>query len=341
MLLAPRMLTAGLLVLAALAACTGDGPPRAGAASSEASSSEAASVAASGTVLIADKNADRLYFVDRATRRVEDSLAVGRGPHEVAVHPTEPVAYVANYEGEGSISIVDLQTRTERERVMLEPGSRPHGIAVDAAGRAVYVTAEGLQAVLALDPATGAVQRTMPTGEDVTHMLALGDAHIYTANIGSGTATALSRDTGEVAAQIATGAGAEGIAVLPGGEAVWVSNRAEDRVSVIDPETLAVVDSFAVAGFPLRIYTTPDGETALLSCAQANEVAVVDIASREVVARIPTGETPVGIQVTPDATEAFVGNMNGGSVTVIDLRTYTVSDTIALGRGPDGMAVVE
>lgn len=297
--------------------------------------------AATGTVLIADKTDDLLYVVDRATRSVEDSIAVGRGPHEVAVHPSEPVAYVANYEGEGSISIIDLETRTERERVMLEPGSRPHGIQVDADGTAVYVTAEGQQAVLALDPQTGAVQRTMATDQEGTHMLALGDVHLYTANIGSGTITALDRDTGSVDAHIATGEGAEGLALTPDGGEVWASNRAEDTVSIIDPETLEVVDSFTVEGFPLRIYMTPDGNTALVSCARANEVAIVDTDTREVVARVPTGEAPVGIQITPDGTEAFVGNMNGGSVTVIDLEAQAVSDTLPLGTGPDGMAFVE
>lgn len=314
------------------------------ACTSNASTSDAdqeASSADTGTVLIADKKDDVLYFVDRVTRTVEDSIAVGRGPHEVAMHPTEPVAYVANYEGDGSISIIDLDDRIERERIMLEPGSRPHGIQVDASGSAVYVTAEGLQAVLELDPETGTVQRTMPTDQETTHMLALGEQHIYTANIGSGNATALNRSDGDVAAHVNTGEGAEGIAITPDGSEVWVSNRADDTVSIIDPETLEVVDTFAVEGFPLRIYMTPDGRTALLACARANEVAIVDIETREVTDRLPTGEAPVGIQITPDGTEAFVGNMNGGSVTILDLETRTVSETISLGRGPDGMAFVE
>ncbi|PEN06066.1 hypothetical protein CRI93_11345 [Longimonas halophila] len=329
------LLTASLV---SMTACTNDASTP---SDSTSTTTVDTSSADTGTVLIADKTDDLLYFVDRATRSVEDSIAVGRGPHEVAVHPFEPVAYVANYEGEGSISIIDLETHTERERVMLEPGSRPHGIQVDAAGTAVYVTAEGLQAVLELDPQTGAVKRTLSTGQEGTHMLALGGAHIYTANIGSGTATALNREAGNVDAHIATGEGAEGIALTPDGREVWVSNRAEDTVSIIDSETLAVVDSFTVEGFPLRIYMTPNGDTALLACAQANEVALVDVATREVMARLPTGDTPVGIQITPDGTEAFVGNMNGGSVTVIDLEEQTVVDTLPLGTGPDGMAFVE
>jgi len=311
------------------------------ACTSEADDMPAASNEDAGTVLIADKSDDVLYFVDRATRSVEDSIAVGRGPHEVAVHPTEPVAYVANYEGEGSISIIDLKDRTERERVMLEPGSRPHGIQVDASGSAVYVTAEGLQAVLELDPDTGTVQRTMSTDQEGTHMLALGEQHIYTTNIGSGNATVLNRSDGDVAAHVDTGEGAEGLAITPDGSEVWISNRSDDSVSIIDPETLEVVDTFAVEGFPLRIYMTPDGRTALLSCARANEVAIVDVETREVTERLPTGDTPVGIQITPDGTEAFVGNMSGGSVTLLDLEARTVSETIALGSGPDGMAFME
>ena len=321
-----------LLLCGVLVACNGE-PDQ----DSEADSAEA------GTVLIADKDNDVLYFVDRATRSTEDSVEVGRGPHEVAVHPTEPRAFVANYEGEGSISVIDLEERTEIERVDLEPGSAPHGIEVAADGVAVYITAEGIDSVIEMNTESHEIVRTMPTDQEGSHMLTLSPdgMRVYTANLSAGTATAIDIPSGAVTEHIETGEGAEGIAMTHDGSELWVSNRAEDTVSIIDPQTLEVVDTFEVEGFPLRVYMAPDGRTALLSCAQANEVAFVDIGTREVTDRVPTGETPVGIQITPDGEEAFVGNMNDGTVTIIDMDARTVDETLELGSGPDGMAFVE
>ena len=60
------------------------------------------------------------------------------------------------------------------------------------------------------------------------------------ANIGSGSVTALDLESGENLGSVATGDGAEGVAVTPDGSQVWVTNRGADTVSRVDPETLEV-----------------------------------------------------------------------------------------------------
>lgn len=295
-----------------------------------------------GTVLVADKTDDVVFFVDAQTYAVEDTVAVGRGPHEVAAHPNLNRAYVANYEGEGTLSILDLDTRTEVERVDLSPYSRPHGITVHPNGESVYVTVEANQAVIEVDAQTGEVQRALKTNQEVTHMLAMSadDRRLYTANLGSGTASVLNLETESVVQHLQTGDGTEGLALTPDGEELWVSNRAEDTVSIVDTETLETLDTIDVSGFPLRVYMTSDGTQALVSCARAGEVAFVDVERRTVVKRVATGNAPVGVQITPDDQRAFVGNMRGGTVTVLDLTERSVLRQIDLGTGPDGMAFV-
>lgn len=295
-------------------------------------------------VLLADKDGDKLFFINSQTYAVEDTIEVGRGPHEVAVHETLRRAYVANYEGEeGTVSIIDLDDREEITRVDLGSLGPPHGIEVSPDEDWVFVTVEADQAVAALHPARGDVRWTVETEQDVTHMLAVApdSERFYTANIGSGNATAVDVEEREVIGHVETGAGAEGIALTPDGSELWVSNREDDTVTLVDPETLEITDTIAVEGFPLRVYMTHDGSTALISSARAGEVAVVDVESRTVEGRIPTGEAPIGVQVTPDDDRAFVGNMHGGTVSVIDLETLDVIETLDVGEGPDGMALAE
>ena len=302
---------------------------------------EAAEAEAAGHVLLADKDADKLFFIHPQTYAVEDTIEVGRGPHEVAVHETLRRAYVANYEGEeGIVSIIDLDDREEITRVGLDSHGQPHGIEVSPDEDWVGVTVEADRAVVGLHPARGDVQWTVETEQDVTHMLAIApdSERLYTANIGSGTATAIDIEDREVIDHIETGAGAEGIALTPDGSELWVANREDDTVSIVDPETLEVIDTLEVEGFPLRVYMTHDGSTALVSCARAGEVAVVDVENRDVIDRVATGEAPIGVQITPDDERAFVGNMHGGTVSVIDLETLDVIENFDLGEGPDGMA---
>ena len=58
-----------------------------------------------GYLLVADKEKDTLFLINAQTLEIENSVAVGRGPHEVAVAPALGRAYVSNYKGGVTISI--------------------------------------------------------------------------------------------------------------------------------------------------------------------------------------------------------------------------------------------
>ena len=289
-------------------------------------------------LLVANKNGNSLYVVDAASLSVTDSVATGAGPHEVAAAPEARRAYVANYAA-GTISVIDVDDGTEEDRWAVDGYSRLHGIAVGPAEEHVYVTAEAQQAVLELVAASGAVDRVFETGQDATHMLAVTSdgASLFATSIGSGTASKINLDTGELVAHTETGAGAEGVAVTPTDEAVWVTNRADDTVSILDAASASVVDSLAVPGFPIRVAFSPDGEHALVSAPRAGEVALFDVEDARVSTRLDVGEKPIGV-LAPTTARAFVANSGSGTVNVIDLDSQSVVDTFSAGRGPDGMA---
>jgi YVTN family beta-propeller protein len=289
-------------------------------------------------LLVANKSGASLYVVDPASGQVTDSVPTGQGPHEVAAAPGAGRAYVANYGG-GTISVIDVEARTETDRWPLPDTDRPHGIAVSSNEERVYVTAEDRQAVLELDASSGAVRRTFETEKEVTHMLALAPTAplLYATSIGSGTASKIDLADGQVVAHTETGDGAEGVAVAPSGEAVWVTNRADDTVSILDAASADVVDSLSVPGFPIRVAFSPDGRHGVVSAPRAGEVALFDADDTHSPTRIDVGEKPIGVLV-PTNDRAFVANAGSGTVSVIGLEARSVVDTIRAGRGPDGMA---
>ncbi|HET7825008.1 MAG TPA: cytochrome D1 domain-containing protein [Anaeromyxobacter sp.] len=314
--------------------------------------------AAGGTLAVLNKGDATASLLDLGTGAVAATVPTGEGPHEAAASPDGRIVVVSNYgtreRAGGTLTVLDVAGARAVRTVDVGAGRRPHGLAfLDA--RRVLVTAEAARALLVVDVERGAVEATIETGQEISHMVAAtpDGQRAFVASIGSGTVTAIDLASRRVLAQIRTGAGAEGIAVAPGGREVWVANRAADTVTVVDAAKLSVVAEIPCASFPIRVAFTPDGRRALVTNARSSDVAVVDVASRKVVGRMSAalsgaggegrllafeGATPIGVVVAPGGARAFVAHANADAIAEFDLATGKVVRTLKAGREPDGMA---
>ncbi len=296
-------------------------------------------------LLVVNKSGSSLSVIDPASRETLATIPTGFAPHEVAVSADGSLAFVTDYGTAArpgtTVTIVDVERRTAVGTVDLGEHTRPHGVATASDG-SVWVTTEGSQHVLQLDPTTRAVRQAVRTGQQISHQVVSVDAagRVYTANIGSGTVTAVDVNTGAVLTHIETGAGAEGIDVAPDGRAVYVTNRSAGTLSEIDVATNTVVREITVGEFPIRVKVRPDGREALVSNARGNDVVAVDLERWEVARRLSVGAMPVGILVTPDNRTAYVANTQDDRISVIDLERWALDGEIAAGDEPDGMAWV-
>jgi YVTN family beta-propeller protein len=299
-----------------------------------------------GHLLVLNKNENTLAIVDPNSLQVIARVPTGEGPHEVVTSRDGRTAYVANYGTQqtqgNSISIIDLAARRETRRVDLGALRRPHGI-VEAGGK-IYFTVEVNRAVARLDPATGAIDWIMGTGQNGTHMLAItpDGRRIYTANIGSDTVTVIEMPTQNSPPRIThipVGRQPEGLDLSPDGRELWVGQNGDGQISIIDTATNSVRQTIRAGQVPIRVRFTPDGRRVLVSDAQRGELIVFEAATRREVGRINIGGgVPVGVLVAPDGRRAFVAAMQAGNVVVVNLETFSIAGTIQPGRGPDGMA---
>jgi YVTN family beta-propeller protein len=172
----------------------------------------------------------------------------------------------------------------------------------------------------------------------------------YVANIGSGSLTAIDLATGQLLKQIATGNGAEGLAVTVDGTEVWVSNREADTLSVVDTATLSVKTTIPAKGFPIRVAMARDGRQALVTCAKAGELAVFDVKTKRELQQIKLDQNegffspqfgldsfPVG--VIADSHRIFVASTGARRIAIVDPKLWTVSGYWPVGEEPDGMAI--
>jgi len=307
-------------------------------------------------LLVGNKAADTVWAIDTASGERLAEYATGPAPHEIAVSRDGRSAVVTTYGHQDAhhaltvIDLVDGHTRT----IDLGAHGRPHGLQLLADGDAL-VTTESSGSLLRVDIARGAVKSVADIGDGIGHMVAVSkdDAAAYVSKIRAGTVVRVDLSTMRATAERPAGAGAEGIAIAPDGQ-VWVTNRADDTVTVHDPESLDIVASLPSAGFPIRVTFTPDGRHALVTNATAATLSVFDVASRRAVASVAlapsdaalqttllgNGPLPIGAIVEPDAPRAYVAISGADRIAVIDTRAWKVLEYWTTGREPDALALV-
>jgi len=298
-----------------------------------------------GSLLVLNKSESTLAIIDPATLKVLARVPTGEAPHELTASADGRFAFVCNYgtadRPGNTISVIDIASRKEVNRVDLGALLRPHGIA--ESGGKIYFTIEGSRAVARYDPVVGRVDWTMGTGQAGTHMVVVASTSgkIYTANRDSDTVSSFDPAKGQRAwkiTQIAVGKSPEGIGLSPDEREVWVAHRGDGALSIIDTATDQVKQTLKVGRAPIRVKFTPDGSRVLVSDSQGSDVVVFEAATRKELKRIPVGGVPAGILMQPDGRRAFVASTQANKVSVINLEDFTITATIEPGREPDGMA---
>ncbi|WP_238376620.1 YncE family protein [Luteimonas abyssi] len=316
--------------------------------------------AMAGDLLVGNKAADTVWrlSLEDGTRRAE--IVTGAAPHEIAVSPDGRTAVVTEYghdQAGRSLGIMGLGGAIEERGAVrsldLSPHGRPHGVRWLPDGKRMLVTTEATGTLVLVDPAAG-VERTFDVGDGVGHMVALSadGATAYVSKIRAGSVVRVDLVGGTVLERPA-GGGAEGIEVGPDGR-VWVTNRADDTVTLHDPETLDIVATLDSPGFPIRVVFTPDGRHALVTNARAATLAVFDAASHALVASVPLAEAgrdyrdtllgqaalPIGVVADPRRPRVYVAVSGGNEIAVVSTRDWTVVERWPTGDEPDALAIV-
>ena len=314
-----------------------------------------------GTIIVASKSGDDVHFIDRESGDILLVLPTGREPHEVEVSRDGRTAVVSNYgdrEAAGNtLSVYDVLEGTLVRTIGLGEHTRPHGLWWMGDSDRLLVTTEGNRTLIVVDISRGEIIRSLQTNQDLSHMVAATPdlTRVFVPDIRTGNVTVFNMESGELLAQVYSGAGAEGIDVHPRGHEAWITNRADNTITIIDTESLEVLDTVPAGDFPIRGKFTPDGRYFLVSNARSGDIGVYDTDARRLAASVtltppvPEGvdETryfsefegssiPIGI-VIPDNKTAYVANTRSDAVSIIDLETMAITGHFAVGREPDGI----
>lgn len=321
-----------------------------------------------GRIITLAKSAATAQLWDTRNGRELARLQVGDGPHEVAISPDGRTAVVANYGGQkpgSTLSVIQLwYMGPPKEPRLIELGAavRPHGLAFDASGEHLWLTAEVTGELWRVHLGSGKVLDKVSVGMGAGHMVArVDDDRLYVSHIGDGCVTPVLRQADgswKAGARIATGAGAEGIWVEPGTDNIWVTNRAEDTISLVSAETGQMYHKIDCEGFPIRVAFTKDGRLAVVSCPTKGDIAVFDTETYALLDRIPIGLTaeedartrlfgdrfgespvPIGMVFADNDYHLFVSCAGADQIAVLDLRLGRVVGSLATDKEPDGIGL--
>jgi YVTN family beta-propeller protein len=288
-------------------------------------------------VYVVNKAGNSVSIVNAGTFKVEHTVPVGNNPHEISVAPDQSKLYVPNAGG-NSVSVIDLKSNTETKKIEHPDFNSPHGVAFTPDSKRVVVTSERSKKIFILDAATDKVLRVIDTNQGGTHMAIVNKAGTmaYLTNRESNTVSFLDLNSYQIVADVAVGRGAEGFALSPNEKEIWVGNRNDGTLSVIDVAQRKVLATLPGGSNPIRVQFTPDGKYVLFP--DGGSVTVFDAATRKQIQSVRMGSNPGGLIVSTDGKKVFVSCQGANEVDVIDTQTWTITNKIAVGAGPDGIA---
>jgi YVTN family beta-propeller protein len=315
--------------------------------------------ARAGTLVVANQEAASATVLDAATLKPIATLAVGVGPHEVAISPDGRWAVVTNYgdrtvEGR-TLSVIDLAAETPAVVRTIDLGQyhRPHGAAFVSAGTKLLVTSETSQRLLLVDFVSGRVDTAMASNGKGTHMVTVqrDGRRAWTSNVADGTVTEYDVDTRTTRRTFAVAPDDEGISATPGGVQVWVGSNTAKTVTVIDGATAKPLGTIGGFGMPYRVGSSRTGRVVVVSDPIANKIWLFDTGTRKELAQIDlakekgigtpttgTSASPEGIAFDPITDLAYVTLHGTNQVVAVDLIAKKVVGFGSVGTGPDGVA---
>ena len=255
------------------------------------------------------------------------SIPVGNSPTGISIPAVGGFAMVANKAG-NSVSRIDLATGTVTATIPV-PGN-PTSVAVTADGTKAYVVQSSncpAPPVPTPPPGPTPTPGAPPTPGPSPSPTPVPPCTVAVIDTASNTVTTT----------VTVGHDPFAVAVSSSGGFAYVTNRADDSLSVIDTSTDTVIRSLPVGDTPEGIVA---GNGILYIANDAsNVVSVYREIDFQPLATVPVGASPLGLAVSPDGLHTVVGNDLGASVSIIENSTDTVVNTKAVGTNPAGIAI--
>jgi YVTN family beta-propeller protein len=314
-----------------------------------------ASAQSTGTLVVANRAGGSISLIDLPTGLEIARLPIGPTiPHETAVSNDGRYAMTAEYGPNPApgrhVVLIDIVDAKIVARIDLGPNSRPHSVRFHPDGQHAVATMQDSDQIALIDLTSLRVVATYPTGGREGHMVRLspdGSRAYVTSRGAQGTLSVVFLDEDRPPVVIDTGPGAEGISVTPDGREVWVANRQEESISVIDTAALKVVAEIPSRPYAGRVEIGHNGLAVAPNGGGGGEpvpqfLRLFDVARHAVVDEVALHDVPgdgnFGVLVLGDA--ALVADPDDRSIRIFNLQNLHDAPVVLASahESPDGLA---
>ncbi len=321
-------------------------------------------------LLVLNKGNNSLAIVDPVKQIVVAEVPAGRDPHEVVASADGKLAFVSNYGGGHTLSVIDLVAQKPLPAVELGALRSPHGLA-QVEGK-VYFTAEGSKIIGRYDPDKQQIDWALGLGQERTHMIVVSKdgKRIFTSNVNSDTISIIEQTAGGFGPGPRGGRGGPG---GPGGDGPpggpggpdggpggpppgpTDGNPPPDGPPPGGPDRGGPggfgpgggpdgggpnwrATHVAVGAGPEGFDLSPDEKEVWAANSHGGSVSVIDVASKKVVETFKTAARSANrLKFTPDGRFVFISDLGGRDLEIVDAVTRKQAKLIRLAGGAAGI----
>ncbi len=278
------------------------------------------------------------------------TIPVGSSPHGIIYDQINGYLYVANY-ASGSVSVINPTTNSVVATI--NTGYNVWTLAYDPTNNRIYAGNDLVNIVTIIDPNTNSAVGSISTGSNGYPIGVVYDSingYVYVIDdgygVGQGHLLAVDPSSNTIIAVVPIGTNPSpvgGVAIDPSNDYIYVANRMDGTVSVINGQDNSLVTTVSVCWAPGGtllcpsngyVYVTSQG----YAYSPGNTVVAVNPSTDQVVSTITVGSEPSHLLFYPTGSLIVVANAISNDLSFIDSTTNTVTGTIAVGSTPSGLA---
>jgi len=120
---------------------------------------------------------------------------------------------------------------------------------------------------------------------------------------------------------------------------IYVSNEKDNTISVIDGDTLEVIDTIEVGQRPRGIVLSKDNTVLYMCTSDDDHIQVLDLETKKPTHTLPSGPDPELMALDGAGQRLFIANEDDNMVTVVDVEKRSKLEEIPVGIEPEGIGL--